>query len=127
MVFGSALVVVGLIEVIGLALSGLGLVAFGVIMVVRGYQSASVVVEDTGVLTRSFFFTRRYSFSDIDRVEVVAGSIGPNPTPRDHLVFHLADGKVRRFGEFNSPPPREGFPPTAVRRAATLIEERLAG
>lgn len=74
--FGVLIVELGLA---GLAVSsGTAVVylLFGVYTVARGLRSSRVVVDGSGVTTRSMVRTRRYPFSELRGVEVAVGRTG---------------------------------------------------
>lgn len=125
-VFGALIVVIGMA---GLAESSFGTAAvylvFGAYTVVRGLRSSRVVVDGSGVTTRSMVRTRRYPFSELRGVEVAVGRTGFAGFGREHLVFHRADGQDVAFRELNCRPAKPPDTTSIVRRAAARINERL--
>lgn len=100
---------------------------FGVYTIVRGLRSSCVVVERSGVTTRSMVRTRRYLFSELYGVEVAVGRTGLAGFGREYLVLHRADGRRVAFKELNSRPPKDLESKSVVRRAEEYICMRLRG
>jgi hypothetical protein len=122
----------GLIGLAGLAepssrVEGAVYLMFGAFSMVRARRSSCVVVDASGVTTRSMVRTRRYAFSELRGVEVAVGRTGLVNFRREHLVFHRADGRDVAFKELNCPPPKTPDATSIVRRAAACITERLRG
>ena len=99
---------------------------FGAFTIVRGLRSSCVVVDGSGVTTRSMVRTRRYTFLELRGVEVAVGRTGFAGFSREHLVFRRADGEDVAFKELNCPPPKAPVTTSIVRRAAACINERLS-
>jgi hypothetical protein len=97
----------------------------GAFSVVRALRSSSIVVDETGVTTRSMVRTRRYGFQDLHEAEVAVGRTGVNGFGREYLIFHRVDGGAIAFKEVNSLPAKEAGSTTIVRRAAATINQRL--
>lgn len=125
--FSALVAVIGLAELADPALRGTGAFFFvgGVFFTVRALRSSSVVVDESGVSTRSIVRTRRYELSELRGVDVAVGRTGFNGFGREHLVLHRADGQDVAFKELNCRPPK-GDASSVVRRAAACINERLA-
>lgn len=125
--FSALVAVIGLAELADPALRGTGAFFFagGVFFTVRALRSSSVVVDDSGVSTRSIVRTRRYPFSELRGVDVAVGRTGLVAYSREHLVLHRADGQDFAFKELNCPQPR-GDATSIVRQAAACINERLS-
>lgn len=124
-------VLLGLIGLAGLASeSSRGTGAFflivGAFFVVRALRTSAVVVDDSGVSTRSILRSRRYPFSEVRGVEVATGRTGFAGYGREYLMFHLSDGQDIAFRELNCPQPKTPDAPSVVRHAAECINERLA-
>src|SRR6266540_1240938 len=115
----------GLVEPTSRGMSVL-LVVVGGFSAVRALRSSAVVVDGSGVSTRSMLRTRRYAFSELRGVEVAAGRTGVTAFNREYLVFHRADCKDVGFKELNCPASKEGSATSVVRRAAACINERLS-
>lgn len=125
--FGGLFVLIGLSGFVASASPGTAAVylLFGVYTVVRGLRSSLVIVDGSGVTTRSMVRTRRYAFSELRGVEVAVGRTGLAAFSREHLVLHRADGQDFAFNELNCPQPR-GDATSIVRQAAACINERLS-
>jgi len=123
--FGALIVVLGLAGLAASSGTAVVYLLFGVYSVVRGLRSSRVVVDGSGVTTRSMVRTRRYGFSELRGVEVAVGRTGFAGFGREHLVFHRADGEDVAFKELNCPPPKPLETTSVVRRAAACINERL--
>jgi hypothetical protein len=124
-----------LIGVIGLAMvaesatrgSGVFFVVLGAFFAVRALRTSSIVVDGSGVSTRSILHTRHYTFAELRDVEVAVGRTGFTGFGREHLVLHRADGQDVAFKELNCPPPKASGATSIIRRAAACINERLSG
>lgn len=122
----------GLVALLGLAMlseassriSGVFFLLFGAFFSVRALRSSSVVVDDSGVSTRSIMRTRHYAFSELRGVDVAIGRTGLAAFGREHLVIHRADGQDVAFKELNCPAPKDDSM-SIVRRAAACINERV--
>jgi hypothetical protein len=127
--FGGLFVLIGLSGFVAAASPGTATVylLFGIYTIVRGRRSSLVIVDGSGVTTRSMVRTRRYPWSELRRVEVVVGRTGFAGFGREHLVFHRADGQDVVFKELNCPPPKDPGTSSVVQRAAASINERVAG
>lgn len=127
--FGGLFVLIGLSGFVASASPGTAAVylLFGVYTVVRGLRSSLVIVDGSGVTTRSMVRTRRYALSELSGVEVAVGRTGFAGFGREHLVLHRADGQDVAFKELNCPPPKPPDESSVVRRAAASINERLPG
>lgn len=127
--FGGLIVVIGLAGLAESLWRGTAAIylLFGVYTIVRGLRSSCVVVDGSGVMTRSMVRTRRYPFSGLREVEVAVGRTGMAGFGREHLVFHRADGQDVAFKELNCRPPKPPETTSVVRRAAACINERLPG
>lgn len=127
--FGGLFVLIGLSGFVASASPGTAAVylLFGVYTVFRGLRSSLVVVDGSGVTTRSMVRTRRYALSELRGVEVAVGRTGLAGFGREHLVLHRADGQDVAFKELNCPPPKAPATSSVVRRAAASINERLPG
>lgn len=125
--FGGLFVLIGLSGFVAAASPGTAAVylLFGIYTIVRGLRSSLVIVDGSGVTTRSMVRTRRYPWSGLRGVEVVVGRTGFAGFGREHLVFHRADGQDVAFKELNCPPPKEPDASSVVQRAAACINERL--
>lgn len=124
-----------LLGVIGLAMlsepasrgSGVVFMLVGGVFVIRALRSSTVVVDESGVSTRSILRTRRYAFTELRGVEVAVGRTGITGVGREYLVFRRSHGPDVVFKELNSPPPpRQTEASSVVRRAAACINERLS-
>jgi hypothetical protein len=119
----------GLIGVAGLVsgrLEGLIWLSVGVVLAVRGLRSSCVVVDGSGVVTRSIVRARRSGFSELRAVEVAVGRTGMNGFGREYLVLHRADGQDVAFKELNCRPPKDPGRDSVVRDAASCINGRLS-
>lgn len=124
----------GLFALIGISMvahsttrwSGAFFTVVSTFLVVRALRSSCVVVDGTGVVTRSLVRTRRYGFAELRDVEVAAGRTGFSGFGREYLVFHRADGRDAGFKELNCRPPKELDGTSVVRRAAAVINGRLS-
>src|SRR5687767_8974224 len=105
--FGGLFVLIGLSGFVASASPGTAAayLLFGAYTVARGLRSSRVVVNGSGVTTRSMVRTRRHPFSELRGVEVAVGRTGLAGFGREHLVFHRADGQNVAFKELNCPPP----------------------
>jgi len=124
----SALLVIGLAGLAGQSspIMGVAFVVVGGFSAARALRSSAVVVDGSGVRTRSIWRTRRYAFSELRGVEVAAGRTGVTAFNREYLVFHRADCKDVGFKELHCPASKEGSATSVVRRAAACINERLS-
>lgn len=92
----------------------------------RAARTSAVEVDDSGLRLLSIFRTRTYKLSELRGVEVVVGRTGLNGHDRQYLVLSFTDGTEIAFKDFNSAPPSDGAPPSAVQRAAASIRRPLA-
>src|SRR5690606_1358394 len=109
--FGGLLAILGIAGLAASSGTAVIYLLFGVFTIARGLRSSSVIVDESGVTTRSMVRTRRYPFSELRGVEVAVGRTGFAGFGREHLVFHRADGEDVAFKELNCPPPK---PPDAT-------------
>jgi len=125
--FGGLFVLIGLSGFVASASPGIAAVypLFGVYTIVRGLRSSLVIVDGSGVTTRSMVRTRRYPLSELRGVEVAVGRTGFAGFGREHLVFHRADGEDVAFKELNCRPPKPPQATSVVRDAAACVNERL--
>jgi hypothetical protein len=122
-----------LIAVIGLAMlaeaatrwSGACFLVFGVLFGIRALRSSNIVVDHSGVTTRSIVRTHRYAFSELQGVAVAVGRTGLNGFGRQYLILHRSDGGEVAFRELNSSPPEHPGTTSVVQRAAASISARL--
>jgi hypothetical protein len=104
---------------------GASYLVFGALLFVRAMTSSLVIVDDSGVRTRSIVRTHRYDFSELRGVDVGVGRTGLAGFGREYLVLHLVDRPDVAFKELNCAPPH-GERTSIVREAAASIRERLA-
>jgi hypothetical protein len=107
--------------------AGLVFIVLGVFLAWRSLRSSTVVVDDTGVITRSVVRTRRYAYSALRDVEVAVGRTGSNGFGREYLVFHHLDGHDGTFRALNCRPPGDPAGGSVVRCAAESANRRLHG
>jgi len=100
-------------------------IAFGAFSFCRALRTSCVIVDKSGVSTRSMVRTRRYNFSNLRGVEVVVDRTGFVGSVREHLLFHRIDGVDVAFKELSCPVPRIPVETSVVRRAAASINDRL--
>jgi hypothetical protein len=124
--FSAVIVLIGLAALADPSSRGTGviLLPFGLILVVRAARSPSVEVDGSGVSTRDLLRTRRYEFAELESVEVAVGRTGMTGFGREYLVFRRTDGKAVAFRELSARRPKNAGV-TVVRRAAASINERL--
>ena len=83
-----------------------------------------IIIDQEGVTTRGLILDHHYAYTDLSSVEVetpgARGGYG-----REHLLFHLVDGRRAEFRAFSSMPARDGAQDTAVRWAATAINQQI--
>jgi|RhiMethySRZTD1v2_1073278.scaffolds.fasta_scaffold53373_3 hypothetical protein len=98
--------------------------AVGLFFAYRTTRCGVIIIDQQGVATRGLFLDHRYAYADLAGVEVdtpgARGGYG-----REHLLFHLADGRRAAFRAFSSMPTREGAQDTAVRWAANAINQQI--
>jgi hypothetical protein len=107
--------------------AGLVFIVLGLFLAWRSLRSSTVVVDDTGVVTRSVVRTRRYAYSDLRNVEVAVGRTGWNGFGREYLVFHRFDGHDVAFRGLNCRPSGDPAGVSVVRCAAGSANRRLHG
>ncbi|MEO8693526.1 MAG: hypothetical protein ABI658_08415 [Acidimicrobiales bacterium] len=105
--------------------SGVFFTLFGPYLVLRALRATAVVVDQVGVTTRSTLRTRRYSFRELQSVELAAATGFPH-FGREYLVFNQVDGRSHSFEQLMSRPPKGDSTNSLVRRAAMSIEARLS-
>ena len=106
---------------------GLGLTVFAAITAVgAGALAARTLVAPTltaahnGVRIRTLLRTRNYSWSEIERFEVVVRQV--RAYNRKVLTIALRNGQTRSFNELNSSPAKVGW----VEDAAATLNQYLA-
>jgi hypothetical protein len=126
---GGLFVLIGLSGFVAAASPGTSTayLLFGSYTIVRGLRSSLVIVDGSGVTTRSMVRTRRYPWAKLRGVQVVVGRTGLAGHGREHLVLHRVDGHDVAFKELNCPTPKLPDGSSVVRRAATCINDRLRG
>jgi hypothetical protein len=88
-------------------------------------RTACLVLRDDHIEARGVGGTTRFGLADLERVEVSVGRTGPAGIGREHLVFHLNDGRTIVFKDFNAKPSRDGEP-SVVMVAAAELQRRKA-
>lgn len=108
----------------GLTPPGVVSVAAGLILIWRGYMSATVIVGDGEVCLRSIFRTRRFDSCEVSGAEVAIGWTGPTGLAREYLVLNLRDGTTVEFKELNAA--RSPDSSAVVDRAADAVRSQAA-
>jgi hypothetical protein len=106
-------------------LSGAWFAVWGAYLVLGALRPPSVVVDHLGVTVRSKLRTRRYSFRELQGVDVAVAYGFPH-FGREHLVLHQSNGRNRAFKQVMSRPPKDDPNSSLVRRAAIAIDARLS-
>ena len=105
--------------------SGAVLLAVGALLAVRALKTSVVIVDQSGVTTRSIVRSRRHDYSDLRSVDVGVGRTGFAASGREYLMFHRMDGEQVEFKELNSRMPKTPDDSTLVREAAATIRRNL--
>jgi hypothetical protein len=98
---------------------------WGPYLILNALRPPVVAVDEQGATTSSLLRTHRYSFAELQSVEVARARTGFPGFGREHLLFRQANGRTRAYRRITAWPPKGDPAKSIVRRAAMAIDARL--